>query len=84
MNQQPLFEVQILPVIQYRCPDCGSTDLRVECAVTLTLVQPDNHEPYTDLEDFDQIHDAFTGEGQHMLCNACEREGSSAEFLVEE
>lgn len=62
----------------WACPNCGSTDLRVDVIVTARLVQSaDNFETEVEGDHY------FDGDSL-MLCSECEHEGPSAGFLKEE
>lgn len=82
MNQQPLFEVQILPIPEYRCPKCGSTDLRVQVTIVCSVERSPDGRQIPVQNDFDIGEDIY--DEDIMLCNDCEHDAVASDFLVDE
>ena len=64
----------------YQCPECGSTELRVECNVVLSL---DGENGKMSLEDFDQLPGSVAelcNEQDYTVCNACDESGPLSDF----
>lgn len=59
------------------CPECGSTDLRVEATTVCTFRDPDD--PSSGLDPCEEAEYAYH-DGSFTLCASCEHEGAFATF----
>lgn len=71
-----------MPGKPYRCPQCGSLDVWVECVVTLRLDQSNDGHGYPVLDDIEQINCLSYDDNSLMLCNQCEHMEAASEFKV--
>lgn len=58
----------------FRCPKCGSHDLRVQCTATLMFEGPDLTDPYIDQESVSWDDKSW------CMCNSCEHDGELRSF----
>ena len=66
----------------YRCPKCESTNLEVSIETWAKLIQGEDGDFQTDLDESSQ-HDHEWGANSVMRCMDCDEDGISEEFEVE-
>ncbi len=70
--------------IDYKCSNCGSTRLKVDCIVRLDFRQTKTGNPYVQLPNLDAIGAAFWDNESTVYCKDCECWGSLLDARVDE
>ena len=69
--------------IKYKCSNCGSTRLKVDCAVTLDFMQTETSEPYIKLAEYEPEYQAHWDEESTVYCKDCESWGSLLDARID-
>ena len=69
--------------IEYKCPNCGSTRLKVDCTVTLDFRQFEFGDPILESPSREQVSKAHWDNESTVYCKDCESWGSLLDARID-